>query len=133
MRQLNCHSTVPICREVTTHFDGNVWAANGPILVTRVFRQFCKAPDSFPKMCRNSMKLLTRQECFSIFYNDDSAKKFYEPSAIMNELGDSYFVHVWSKRSYAKPKMSTNITSIGYIQLAQKFCPLMLKAAGEWM
>ena len=84
-------------------------------------------------MCRNSMKLLQKEECFPIDYNAGNPKKFYQPSKIMNELGDSYFVHIWSKFSYAKKKMSTSKTSIGYIQLAQKFCPIMLEAAGDWM
>ena len=123
------------CRDFTANYNGKKYDANGPPLLTRVYKAFCNVstdPISFPEICNNSLQVLPRDLCFPIFHENDDSKKFYELSTILDNLGDAFFVHVWSNFIYAKPRIPTN-SEIGYIQLARKFCPLMLEAAGDWM
>ena len=88
-------------------------------------------------MCHDTLRILPQELCFPIFYFTENVNKIYEPTSnIFEVLGDeAYFVHIWDEKTFpaAKDKISTANLTVGYIQMAQKFCPSVLEAAGEWL
>lgn len=122
-----------LCSEFNDNFNGKIWGHNGPSLLTRVFRKYCnvsRTVSNFPWTCNNgAIRLLPQAKCYPIFH--DRVKMFYEPSNILKFIKDAYFVHVWDKYAIANKRIATNST-IGYIHLAEKFCPRVLAVSGQW-
>ena len=87
-------------------------------------------------MCHDTLRILPQELCFPIFYRSKNLNVIYEPTSnIFEVLGNAYFIHIWDEKTFpaAIDKISTANSTVGYIQMAQKFCPSVLKAAGEWL
>ena len=56
-------------------------------------------------------------------------KNYFIPYPILDQVRNAYFAHVWN--SNRVKELMTNST-IAYVVLAQKYCPRVLKASGEF-
>lgn len=112
------------------NFNGYFYAQNGPVVFNAVYRKMCnisKSARSFPWEC-NGIELIKRDLCFPV--SAEEGQLFFKPSSILSKVRNAYFVHVWNKVT-KKTLLLTNSTA-GYIDLARKYCPKVLKASSEY-
>ena len=114
-------------------FNPTVWIDNGPGAITKIIHEICNTSDS-SQMTRDNCEgfaVLPTRECYEINYPE--WKKFFDESSVdevFRRIQNSTVVHFWNFMS-SKEKLQTTSKS-AYIKLAQKYCPKVLKAAGEF-
>ncbi|PNF32998.1 hypothetical protein B7P43_G16357 [Cryptotermes secundus] len=88
--------------QIRTDFRGNIWAYNGPELITRVLLGMCDtlhASELSTQRCKG-FQILSNKEFFPIPYQ--SWELFFEESGseeTMEKIKGSFGVHVWNKLS----------------------------------
>ncbi|XP_039450780.1 lactosylceramide 4-alpha-galactosyltransferase-like [Culex pipiens pallens] len=120
--------------DLAQNFNGTVWAANGPFLVTRNLRRFCNVSD---------VASMSRERCGGqltvhppdVFYRIRYPRHewFFEPErtdAVMTAVRDDILVHVWNKATGGIPLKVDGTTA--YVKLAHEFCPNVIKGCDEF-
>ncbi|KAG5667424.1 hypothetical protein PVAND_015404 [Polypedilum vanderplanki] len=116
--------------KVMKDYNPDLWAANGPDMVTPAFLSFCNGTE-LPLEKTGQCDTLTawaNQKCFPIMFG--SFSKFYEDNfkdEVMKKFHEtgSFFIHIWNKmlafgnKSYKLYKNST----AAYMEVAKVFCP----------
>lgn len=120
--------------DLARNFNGTVWAANGPFLVTRNLRRFCNVSE---------VASISRERCGGqltvhppdVFYRIRYPRHewFFEPErtdAVMTAVKDDILVHVWNKATGGIPLKVDGTTA--YVKLAHEFCPNVIKVCDEF-
>ncbi len=109
-------------------FDGQQWANNGPLLVTRIMKNnWCRNLDSFTAggLCRG-VTLLQQNVLYPITWRtyrtlfDESLKSL---RYVLSQIKDSYTVH-WSNKLSAGLPIKWNSKTQPIARLAATFCPV---------
>ena len=107
-------------------YNGYIWGRNGPHMLTRMFKKACNVTSDtkeIPRSCKG-FTMFPIDKCYAVHWT--THRQFFEPShgiKVMDQIKDSYFVHIWNHLN-AKIKLSkTNDLDAAYIILAKKFCP----------
>lgn len=108
--------------EVVKNFNGRIWDINGPLLITKSLKKFCKTENilgiekckEFDILSMNKCYPITWQKWHTLFY------EYYADEA-MQTVKDSYFVHLWNAKSKGAKLKTTSRASFN--QLAAKHCP----------
>uniref|UniRef100_A0A1S4KI02 Alpha 1,4-glycosyltransferase domain-containing protein n=1 Tax=Culex quinquefasciatus TaxID=7176 RepID=A0A1S4KI02_CULQU len=121
-------------KDLAEHFDGKVWTANGPMLLTRNLQKFCNVLD-VTKMsrerCGGQLSVLPPDAFFRVRYWQH--ERFFHPEhteTVMASIKDDIVVHLWNKLS-SKIQQKVD-SSTAYVKLAHEYCPNVIKACGEF-
>ncbi|KAL1403095.1 hypothetical protein pipiens_019520 [Culex pipiens pipiens] len=120
--------------DLAEHFDGKVWAANGPFMVTRNLQKFCNVSE---------VANMTRARCGGqlsvhppdVFYRIRYPRHdwFFYPErteAVMTSIKDDILVHMWNKAT-SGIQLKVNSTA-AYVKLAHEYCPNVIKRCDEF-
>ncbi|KAM8715969.1 hypothetical protein ACLKA7_002930 [Drosophila subpalustris] len=116
------------------NYNGKVYVSNGPSLITRVIRNYCKATTKEllddPKRCQG-FKVFNPNAFFPLEW--PQWRHFIEPKFLNDTLArtkDSYLIHLWNKASFQTLfKVGSNNV---YGKYAELHCPKTYAAAGEY-
>ncbi|XP_022228720.2 lactosylceramide 4-alpha-galactosyltransferase-like isoform X2 [Drosophila obscura] len=130
------HDMVRAClRDFELHFNGYEWGTNGPGVITRVAKQICGT---------NHTALMQddRERCkgFKVYGKGafyavaaENWRDFFEPDKLEQTMAltkYSYLVHLWNRNSKVVPiKVGSKCA---YAKYAEKHCPLVYHATGEY-
>lgn len=123
-----------IFSDFTANYNGTVWGWNGPTLVTKILKIYCKlgrqSNISEAIECSN-FTIFPPEKCYEIHFTQWPLffRKKYAKIA-MERIKNSYFVHVWN--SMSKNHTLRRKSMSAYIILAQQYCPKVLKVAGDF-
>ena len=110
-------------------FDGNNYVINGPWLFTETFKHFYGEPKDRNDF-RNSTGFMPFDSNFCFPFEYQERKSFYKPyPMLLEKTKNSYFAHIWGNGK--EPRMMTN-SKTAYVELAEKYCPSVFEASGEW-
>jgi lactosylceramide 4-alpha-galactosyltransferase len=123
-------------KDMSLHFQPNIFIANGPSIVTNLFKQRCKMDSTLEIMkirnC-NGLQVLDTKYCYAVGYLE--YRKFYDPKyadEVMTRTNESLVTHFWNFMTKNKPiRLSKNLPS-AYILKARQFCPKVLKATKKY-
>lgn len=110
-------------------FDGEDYAANGPVLITEVLESLCRTVN-ISKMTTMSdcegFHVMKRKHCYAIPYTswDVFMTEDYIDYA-MASVEDSIVVHFWNNLSHDTPINKSS--QAPYAQLARKHCPKVFR------
>lgn len=121
-------------RDFLLNFDGSDWGNNGPGVITRVMNDVCKTANielmMDAKRCMG-FHIMPREAFYAIPWK--KWEYFFEAQYLtetLDLLRDSYIAHVWNKHSKQRHvKVGANVA---YGILAEKHCPKVYAAAGEY-
>ncbi|XP_050297520.1 lactosylceramide 4-alpha-galactosyltransferase-like isoform X2 [Anthonomus grandis grandis] len=122
--------------DLNEHFDGVLWAANGPLLITRNIMARCpdkQAKDVISSGHCEDFYIMSTPSFYPIHWSE--WYKYFDPNlltTIENEIdAKSYLIHVWNKLSVDKliPK---NQTEVPYLHVAKRYCPEVVKQLDEY-
>ncbi|PSN40791.1 hypothetical protein C0J52_07182 [Blattella germanica] len=109
--------------EIYMNFDGQSWAANGPLLITRVMEKFClteEVKEMNADKC-HQMKVLSPQSFTPIYYTQWKDIFSEAKEEVVKKFESSFGVHLWNSLSKT---ISTNVLVHTPIRiLAEDFCP----------
>lgn len=112
--------------ELNNTFDGTKWAINGPALLSRIIKRFCKTEEN----CEG-FKILPKTTFAPQRWQDSHRyfeKKWTE--AVMKSVTVAYTAHIFnhlhSKRRVVKA------SNVSYALLAKEFCPNMFFSPRKW-
>lgn len=111
-------------REYANHYEPEKWAANGPIIITKVLQ----------RMCNNSeiiecpfFRILEKDLLYAVPYNN--WEHFFEEKYLKETLEmtrNAIGVHVWNKLS--SEHLIKKSDNGAYVVLAKKYCPSVYAA-----
>uniref|UniRef100_UPI00398EEFF0 lactosylceramide 4-alpha-galactosyltransferase-like n=1 Tax=Pristiophorus japonicus TaxID=55135 RepID=UPI00398EEFF0 len=117
------HDFIGHClKDFVEHFNGWLWGHQGPQLVTRVLKKWCKKMSITKIQQCKGVRMLPSEAFYPIRWQD--WKKYFE---VMSEsesqelLKNSYAVHVWNKKSYGTQFQIGSKVMID--QLSSDYCP----------
>lgn len=118
--------------EFANSYDATEFAANGPELMTRVFKQVCGKEnlDEIMEMkdC-GSFHFLKDEACYAIEWQQWKKLMSEDPAVaeeVMNQVSKSLVVHFWNYLSKGHRLGTQSIAP--YTQLARKYCPKVMEA-----
>lgn len=114
------------------NFNPGGWGDNGPIVITRVLKQLCRASDVVQMYGDRERCVGFQVFNSSLFYeiNLDDWGKFFEAEyrdEALSRLNRSYIAHLWNFVSQ-KETISVFRQDSAYLQLAKIHCPRIYKA-----
>lgn len=118
------HQYVNSCvYDLAEHFNGDVWGANGPHIITRFASKLCNGnvKDFLDKSCED-FHIYPTDAFYSIPY--PAWGLFYDSKELANvreKTKNSFLIHVWNKLSAGK-KIPID-DDIPYLDFARKYCP----------
>lgn len=106
-------------------FNGTSWAGIGPLLITRILKQFnCDVEKcEFTKLPINDLYAIHYTEWEKLF---DVA----QTEMVLNRTRDSIGVHFWNKFSFNRT-VSVG-ADVAYGRLAAEYCPKVYRTCGEY-
>lgn len=121
-------------KETIDNFNTTTWIGNGPDVITRIVQNMCNTTDIHSMTHENcdGFAALPPETCFAIDWHEH--KKFFESKyagEVLERIKDSFIVHFWSNLS--KDDKFVNMIDSAYFQLAQQYCPRVLKANGYFL
>lgn len=110
--------------ELINNFDGSSWAGIGPLLITRILKQFCDVGKcEFTK--------LPIDDLYSIRYTEwEKLFDVAQTEMVLNRTHDSIAVHFWNKLSFNRTVVVG--ADVAYGRLAAKYCPKVYRTCGEY-
>lgn len=120
-------------RDFISHYDGFLWAHNGPDMVTRVIKKHCQLQkiDVGDKFQCSNFTIFSQNKCNEIRWNE--AKVFFEEKIsekTLTRIENSYFVHLFDHLTKTH-QLRTNSTA-ALIRIAEKYCPKVLEYSGDF-
>lgn len=115
------------------NFNGDDWGTNGPGVITRVLQQLCgtKTPELMTRERCGGFKAYPPGEFYAVPW--PNWDWFFDPTKTNETLEltkNSQVVHVWNKHSIKK-KVKVG-SSVAYGLIAEKHCPNVYKASGDY-
>ncbi|XP_062552069.1 lactosylceramide 4-alpha-galactosyltransferase-like [Armigeres subalbatus] len=120
--------------DLAENFNGLVWAANGPELVTRVMRKFCNVTDVWDmtrETCGGQMSVLEPETFFQITYPHHTW--YFEEQhteEAMEKVAGRILTHLWNKLTSGIQLRKDS--PVAYIKLAKAYCPFVIKNCAEF-
>ena len=120
-------------KQVIAHFDGSVFTANGPDMMSKIFKEMCDISNTqgmHRKLCKG-FELLPSSSCYAIEYFN--YLKFFEEqylNEVMSKTKNSLAIHFWNFAS--SWKMLPTQSNAALINIAEQFCPRILSVSGEF-
>ncbi|XP_051885929.1 lactosylceramide 4-alpha-galactosyltransferase-like isoform X2 [Pristis pectinata] len=121
------HDFIGRClKDFVEHFNGWIWGHQGPQLVTRVLKKWCRTNSVTKIQQCKGVKMLSPEAFYPIRWQD--WKKYFEvvsKSEAQELLKNSYAVHIWNKKSHGTGFRTGSKVMID--QLSSVYCPLSYK------
>ncbi|XP_001654207.2 lactosylceramide 4-alpha-galactosyltransferase [Aedes aegypti] len=120
--------------EIAENFNGSVWAANGPAMVTRVMRKFCNVTnvwDMTRERCGGKMSILPPDTFFQVTYPRHTW--YFEEahaSEVMEKVAGHILTHLWNKLTGGI--VLRKDSPVAYIILANVYCPNVINNCKEY-
>ncbi|XP_065085832.1 lactosylceramide 4-alpha-galactosyltransferase-like [Ochlerotatus camptorhynchus] len=129
------HAVAESCLiDISANYNGSVWAANGPFLVTRIMRKFCNVTnvwDMTREKCGGQMTILPPDTFFQItyphhtwYFEEEHAKEALE------KVSGHVLTHLWNKLTHGIQLRTTS--KVAYIVLAKSYCPNVIRNCKEY-
>lgn len=119
--------------EIIAHFNGSVFAANGPDMMSRIIEEMCdiSSPQGMVRESCGGFKILPTSACYSIEYFNYF--KFFEEqylNEVMEATENSFAIHFWNFAS--SWKMIPIHSNAALINIAEQHCPRILSSSVEF-
>lgn len=114
-------------------YDAEMWATNGPGVITRVVNERCDGlvMDGKTEANCDGLTIFPPYYFYPIRYMD---WRFYFRSdmadEVMANISDSHIIHVWNHLS--KAKILSTKDDVAYTRVARQQCPTVFSYAGEF-
>ncbi|NXX82872.1 A4GAT galactosyltransferase, partial [Urocolius indicus] len=117
------HEFMELClQDFVDNYNGWIWAHQGPLLLTRVFKKWCSIHEIQNDMSCKGVSALSPEALYPVPWED--WKKLFEAISsleLQKLLKNTYAVHVWNKLSHGT---RLEISSQALLaQLYSQFCP----------
>ncbi|XP_015110056.1 lactosylceramide 4-alpha-galactosyltransferase [Diachasma alloeum] len=119
--------------ELKTDFRGDMWAYNGPGVITRTLKKLCDTEhirDMSKERC-HGFTVYPPSAFYPISYPD--WKLYFEAkskNSTMQTIKDSFAIHTWNKLSSAG--VITVGSEVPYALVANEFCPKIYRHSGKF-
>lgn len=122
-------------RNFVSNYNGNIWANNGPVVITRVLRSVC-GTQNISEIQRNvcNFTILPQQAFYAIGLG--IYKQLFEPkyaSRAARITNDSIAVHFWNKLSHVEKLRIRSGKPSYYEILAKEYCPRVYESLDEFL